>query len=71
MRCVGQLFFAVLTVLQLQLYCSEAASLRETGRDKVPLDYLANIIEDIADKEGSPKNLDTAPTIIHCLQDKG
>ncbi len=68
MKCVVtlQLFFAVLTVLQL--HCSEGVTVKE---NEVPLDYLAKVRKDIADQEGIPKDLDTAPTIIHCLQEKG
>lgn len=70
MKCVAVLFIAVIAVLQ----SSKVVSLRRTpadGRDKVPLDYLVKIREDIADQEGSPKDLDTAPSIFYYLQDKG
>ncbi len=74
-RCVT---IAILATLQLQ-YCAAAAVLGErvsrgTSKSKLDptvLEYMTQVGAALANNEGIPKDLDSAPTEVWCFPDKG
>ncbi len=59
--CLAVVVFAVI------LQCSASSPQFEA----TALDYMTEVGTNIADTEGIPKDLDTAPTTVWCFADKG
>ena len=67
--------FLVLALLQVQLECIAARRARR-GMGKMKVDttareYMAQVGTVIANKDGTPKDLKSAPTSVYCFLDKG
>ena len=70
------LVFLALALLQVQVESIAARRARRGGIGKVKVDttareYMVQVGAVIANKDGTPKDLKSAPTSVYCFLDKG
>ncbi len=77
MNATGK-YLAIAIFVILLIECSAAAQLRAKRADNKPkidrtvLDYMTQVASAVlANNEGIPKDLDSAPTEVWCFPDKG